>query len=112
MTAARWNAAGQTEFTLARAVVLFRVAALTNIALIGGALLSLTSHLHSAQAGARVGYGAYLGIVMAHFVVDGGLWRLRDRFPRSFLAARLPYLLPDRAVPDRAVPDRSREAAR
>jgi hypothetical protein len=96
---------------------LLRLAALTNVALIGGALLSLTSHLHSAQAGARVGYGAYLGIVMAHFVVDGGLWRLRDRFPRSFLAARLPYLLPDRAVPDRAVPDRavpdrSREAAR
>jgi hypothetical protein len=31
---------------------------------------------------------------MAHFAIDGGLWRMRDRFPRSFLAARLPYLLP------------------
>lgn len=31
---------------------------------------------------------------MAHFVVDDGLWRPRDAFPRAFLADRLPYLLP------------------
>jgi signal transduction histidine kinase len=31
---ARWNAAGQTEFTLARAVVLFRVAGLAEIAIV------------------------------------------------------------------------------
>jgi signal transduction histidine kinase len=36
MTAARWNAAGQTEFTLARAVVLFRVAGLVEIAIVTG----------------------------------------------------------------------------
>jgi signal transduction histidine kinase len=34
--AARWNAAGQTELTLARAVVLFRVAALAEIAIVTG----------------------------------------------------------------------------
>ena len=34
--AARWNAAGQTEFTLARAVVLFRVAGLAEIAIVTG----------------------------------------------------------------------------
>jgi hypothetical protein len=71
-----------------------RLAALSNIALIGGAILSATSHLHNAQPGARIFYGAYLGAVMAHFVVDAGLWRLRDRFPREFLASRVPYLLP------------------
>jgi len=30
---------------------------------------------------------------MAHFVIDAGLWRLRDSFPRRFLASRTPYLL-------------------
>jgi hypothetical protein len=35
----------------------------------------------------------YLGVVMAHFVIDAGLWRLRDSFPRRFLASRMPYLL-------------------
>ena len=39
-------------------------------------------------------FGAYTGLLMAHFVVDAGLWRLRDAFPREFLSARLPYLLP------------------
>jgi hypothetical protein len=38
-------------------------------------------------------FGAYLGTVMAHFVVDGGLWRLRDPFLRAFLARRVPYLM-------------------
>jgi hypothetical protein len=75
---------------------LLPLAALGNIALIGGALLSASSHLHNAQPAVRILYGAYLGIVMAHFVVDAGLWRLRDQFPRSFLGGRLPYLLPAR----------------
>jgi hypothetical protein len=35
----------------------------------------------------------YLGVVMAHFVIDAGLWRLWDAFPRRFLTARMPYLL-------------------
>jgi hypothetical protein len=30
---------------------------------------------------------------MSHFVIDAGLWRLRDSFPRRFLASRVPYLL-------------------
>jgi signal transduction histidine kinase len=34
VTAARWNAVGQTEFTLARAVVLFRVAGLAELAIL------------------------------------------------------------------------------
>jgi hypothetical protein len=31
---------------------------------------------------------------MAHFVIDAGLWRLREPFARSFLAERVPYLVP------------------
>ena len=74
-----------------------RLAVLANVALAGGAILSAASHLHGAAATAgRVAFGAYLGAVMAHFVIDATLWRLRDPFPRAFLAARVPGLLPGR----------------
>ncbi|HKD96302.1 MAG TPA: hypothetical protein VKB69_01750 [Micromonosporaceae bacterium] len=66
---------------------------LVNVALIGGLALNAASHLHSGGPAARAVYGAYLGIVMAHFVIDAGLWRLRDEFPRTFLRDSLPYLL-------------------
>jgi hypothetical protein len=74
-----------------------RLAALCNVALIGGVVLAMTSHLHSGGPAVRLVFGAYLGAVMAHFVVDAGLWRLRDPFPRVFLARRVPYLM--RAAP-------------
>ncbi len=70
------------------------VLVLGNIALAGGALLAAASHLHNGAPLLRLLFGAYLGAVMAHFVVDAGLWRMRDRFPRAFLSARVPYLLP------------------
>jgi hypothetical protein len=71
-----------------------RLAVLCNVALLGGAVLAVTSHLHSGgPAAVRLVFGAYLGAVMAHFVVDAGLWRLRDPFPRVFLARRVPYLM-------------------
>ena len=76
-----------------RQVRLVSLAVLVNVALLLGLVLNLASHLHTGGPPARAVYGAYLGLVMAHFVVDGGLWRLRDEFPRRFLAARLPYLL-------------------
>lgn len=70
------------------------VALLLAIALVGGTLLAVASHLHlSPHGGVRALYGAYLGVVMAHFVVDAGLWRLRDEFPRRLLGGSLPYLL-------------------
>jgi signal transduction histidine kinase len=49
--APRWSAAGQTEFTLARAVVLFRVAALAEVAIVTG---------HNAS-----GYSGHTTVVMA-----------------------------------------------
>lgn len=73
---------------------LLRLALLTNIALAGGALLAVASdQAHSAPL-IRICYGAFLGAVMAHFVIDAGLWRMRDKFPRAFLASRVPYLVP------------------
>jgi hypothetical protein len=71
-----------------------RLAVLCNIALIGGSLLSLASDGLRFGAGARFVFGIFLGAVMAHFVVDAGLWRMRAEFPRAFLTARLPFLVP------------------
>jgi hypothetical protein len=69
------------------------LALLLNIALLLGVVLNLASHLHGGGPAERALYGAYLGAVMGHFVIDAGLWRLRDEFPRTFLRERLPYLL-------------------
>ena len=71
-----------------------QLAALCNIALLGGAALSVASDQLAAVPALRWLYGVFLGAVMAHFVIDAGLWRLRDEFPRGFLRSRLPYLLP------------------
>jgi hypothetical protein len=54
-----------------------RVAVLCNVAVAGGLVLSLASHLHGAAPGIRWLYGAYLGVVMSHFVIDAGIWRRR-----------------------------------
>lgn len=88
----------------ARAV---RLAALSNVALIGGIALNAASHLHGGDAAARCVFGAYLGAAMAHFVIDAGMWRLRDPFPRQFLSANVPYLLAQRPPGHASVDDRS-----
>jgi hypothetical protein len=64
------------------------------VAFAGGTLLSVLSHLHDAAPCVRVLFGVSLGLVTSHFIVDAGLWRLRDAFPRAFLTSRLPFLLP------------------
>jgi hypothetical protein len=74
---------------------LARLAALCNIALLGGAALSVASDQLAARPAMRVLFGLFLGAVMAHFVIDAGLWRMRAEFPRSFLRSRLPYLVPN-----------------
>jgi hypothetical protein len=66
---------------------------LINVALLLGLALNRASHLHDATGIGRAVFGAYLGLSTAHFIVDAGLWRLRDEFPRAFLTRRLPYLL-------------------
>jgi hypothetical protein len=81
-----------------------RLAVFGNIALAGGAVLGAASHLHGAAPAGRFLFGAYLGTVMAHFVIDASLWRLRDPFPRAFLASRVPSLMPGAREP---VPERT-----
>jgi hypothetical protein len=71
---------------------------LINTALLLGLALSRMAHLHDGTALERTLFGIYLGLTAAQFVVDAGLWRLRDEFPRRFRAGRLSYLLaPERA---------------
>ena len=69
------------------------LAVLLVVAVVGGIALDAASHQHDADGFVRVVFGAYLGLVMAHFVVDAGLWRLRDQFPRQMMLARVPYLM-------------------
>ncbi len=83
------------------------VAVLCNVGLVGGALLSGASHLHGSVPAVRLLFGAYLGAVMAHFVIDAGLWRMRDPFPRMFMTRHLPALVPptpETGMPDSGVP--------
>lgn len=40
-------------------------------------------------------YGAFLGTVMTHFVLDAGLWRLREPFQRSYMREKF-YFVFDR----------------
>jgi hypothetical protein len=87
------NGAAEARTRLSRPV---RLALLANISFIGGAALSAASHLHSAGQLGRLAFGAYLGIVMTHFVIDAGLWRMRDPLARRFLVTHLPYLVPGR----------------
>jgi hypothetical protein len=75
------------------------LAVLVNIALLGGAALALASDQLRSEPAVRVLFGLFLGAVMAHFVVDAGLWRMRETFPRTFLGARLPWLIPAAARP-------------
>jgi hypothetical protein len=56
-------------------------------------LLSVASDQATAHGGTRILFGVFLGTVMAHFVIDAGVWRMRDAFPRAFLSARLPCLV-------------------
>jgi hypothetical protein len=84
------------------------LAVFCNIALLGGGALSVASHMHGGNALERCLFGAYLGVVMAHFVIDAGIWRMREAFPRQFMARHVPYLVtPWPAVSRHPVDDRS-----
>lgn len=82
----------------ARSSRLIRLALLANIALLGGVLLSTASHLHNSSQAGRLIFGAYLGVVMAHFVIDAGIWRMRDPLARKFVTESVPFLMPVPAV--------------
>jgi hypothetical protein len=42
-------------------------------------------------------YGAFLGVVMSHFVLDAGIWRLREPFQRAYMQARFAFVFDRRS---------------
>ena len=57
-------------------------------------VLSTLSHLHGTDMAARALFGAYVGVLATHFVVDAELWRMRDEPVREWLRSRMPDLMP------------------
>ena len=37
-------------------------------------------------------YGAMVGVVMAHFVLDAGIWRLREPFQRGYMRKKFYFI--------------------
>ena len=70
-----------------------RAASLCALAVLGGVVLNVSSHLHGDSQPLRLFFGIYLGLLAAHFVVDARIWRLREPFVRAFLSERVGYLV-------------------
>lgn len=59
----------------------------------GGVLLAVTGNVPFLKGQNLFPlFGFSLGLTMAHFVVDAGIWRLRDEFPRRYIGAAFPFL--------------------
>ena len=77
-----------------RAALLRRAAALVAFIVLVGAGLEFLQRPGPFGDWRMAVYGAYLGIVMCHFVLDAGVWRLSQPFPRSYMAERFRFLQP------------------
>jgi hypothetical protein len=64
-----------------------RMAAAVTVLALGGGLL-----LREWETTAGFLFGAYLGVVMTHFVLDAGVWRLSEPFQRRYMAERFGFL--------------------
>ena len=66
---------------------------LAAFAAVGGALL-YTLAINDPVFGSwrKILFGGYLGIVMWHFVLDGGVWKLSQPFQRGYMAERFACL--------------------
>ena len=78
-------AAGRSRLVAAR-----WIAALAVLVVVAGQLLEETGGL--ADGGLRWLFGLGLGVTAAHFIVDAGLWRLREPDQRSWMRERFAFL--------------------
>lgn len=62
-----------------------RIIGLTAIALVAGTALALMGDKSLWGQPTNFIFGCYLGLVMSHFVVDAGIWKLREPFPRKYM---------------------------
>ena len=63
------------------------------MATLGGLLLNMAlvpDWLESPSG--RATFGVFLGVVMAHFVVDAGVWRLRETFQRRYMREKFYFI--------------------
>jgi hypothetical protein len=44
-------------------------------------------------------FGIYLSIVMSHFVIDAGIWKVRGNFQRSYMKTAFPFIFKPRPMP-------------
>jgi hypothetical protein len=59
----------------------------------GGGLLFFLRTQHGTQGlMSEAFFGAYLGFVMWHFLLDAGVWRLSEPFQRDYMAERFDFL--------------------
>lgn len=82
-----WAGAGARRTTGLRLL-----GAVVVLAVVGGLLLNEMSGATQGGRPAGVVFGVYLGLVMAHFVLDGGIWRLSGPFQRRYMAERFGFL--------------------
>jgi hypothetical protein len=61
--------------------------------LVFGSLLLAMSHQELWGRVGKLVFGGYLGFVMTHFVVDAGIWRMREPLQRRYLSRRFAFLL-------------------
>ena len=71
----------------ARSIILFVFC----LALGGGALTLMADQALWSNWSLGV-FGAYLGLVMAHFVLDAGVWRLREKFQGEYIKSRMRFV--------------------
>jgi hypothetical protein len=80
-------------FVVARPRPVVGLGALVAFVLIGGGLLFVLQRREGIMgAFPDTLYGAYLGIVMWHFLLDAGVWRLSEPFQRRYMSERFDFL--------------------
>jgi hypothetical protein len=80
------------------------------LALLGFSVGWLLTAMSTREAWGSIGdfvFGCYLGMVMSHFVVDAGLWRLRERFQREYLLRSFGFVFANHATGQRIEPPAS-----
>jgi hypothetical protein len=81
-----------------------RIIILAAVALVAGTVLALMSDTTLWGQPAKIVFGCYLGLVMSHFVIDAGIWKLREAFPRRYMsnAFNFVFLRGSKAAPGEA----------
>jgi len=67
-------------------------ALLAGVTLAGGAVLWLSQQQAFWGSYGKAVYGMGLGVVMWHFLLDAGVWRLSESFQRGYMAERFSFL--------------------